>query len=238
MVDPRDRGTAHERSIERGRDMGAGDGEEFAAETVSPIDALKKSDPILGRWISRIGAFTLKPERRQNSFEALAESILYQQISGKAAASIFAKVKPILTPEGILRAPASALRKAGVSRPKRLALKDLASKTAAGLVPTVAQMRRLEDEAIIERLTSVRGIGRWTAQMLLMFRLGRPDVLPATDYGIRKGFERVYRTRELPAPREIEARGERWRPFRSIASWYLWRSLELSRGTRLTRATV
>lgn len=188
------------------------------------VRAIRRSDPALARWIDRVGPFSLKPESDQSPFEALAESIIYQQISGKAAASIFGRIQDLLTPRRMLQAPAARLRAAGVSRQKRLALKDLARKAA--IIPSAPQMNRLGDEEIIERLTGIRGIGRWTAQMLLLFRLGRPDVLPSTDYGIRKGFERAFRTREFPTPREIEARGERWRPYRSVASWYLWRTLD------------
>ena len=118
------------------------------------------------------------------------------------------------------------LRGAGLSRSKLLALRDLAAKTIDGHVPTLAKARRMDDEAIIEHLTAIRGIGRWTAQMLLIFRLGRPDVLPVGDYGIRKGFAIAFRKRELPLPAAVEKRGERWRPFRTVASWYLWRAAE------------
>jgi 3-methyladenine DNA glycosylase/8-oxoguanine DNA glycosylase len=190
---------------------------------------LKRIDPKLARWIERVGPFRLSVDGKPSAFEALAESIVYQQISGKAAQSILARLRANvgLTPRAILEAPLRKLRQSGVSQGKAAALRDLARRTLDGTVPSMRDMRRLHDEEIIERLVQVRGIGRWTAQMLLMFRLGRPDVLPVTDYGIRKGFGRVYRTRELPPPAKIETHGERWRPYRTVASWYLWRVLEI-----------
>jgi 3-methyladenine DNA glycosylase/8-oxoguanine DNA glycosylase len=133
-------------------------------------------------------------------------------------------------PEDILATPDDRLRGAGLSRNKTLAVKDLAAKSLDGTVPTLARLKRLDDEEIVERLSSVRGVGRWTVEMLLIFRLGRPDVLPATDYGVRKGFQRTFRTRGLPSSAQVLKRGERWRPYRSIASWYLWRSLEKPAG--------
>jgi 3-methyladenine DNA glycosylase/8-oxoguanine DNA glycosylase len=165
-------------------------------------------------------------------FGALAEAIVYQQLTGKAAATIYGRVcalcpsRPGLTAERVLKLTDTKLRGAGLSRAKTLALRDLARKTIDGTVPTLRAIRRLDDATIVERLTDVRGIGRWTAEMLLMFRLGRPDVLPVGDYGIRKGFAVVMRKRALPSPAALEAHGERWRPYRTVASWYLWRALE------------
>jgi 3-methyladenine DNA glycosylase/8-oxoguanine DNA glycosylase len=169
-------------------------------------------------------------------FGALAEAIVYQQLSGKAAATIFARVCALFpraphgpTAEHILHASDPKLRSAGLSRPKLLALRDLARRSAGGEIPTLAEIHRMEDEAIVERLTSVRGIGRWTVEMLLIFRLGRPDVLPADDYGIRKGFAVAFKKRALPVPKDVEKRGARWKPYRTVASWYLWRALELEK---------
>ena len=125
--------------------------------------------------------------------------------------------------------PDEVLRSAGLSRAKVMALKDLSRMVADGVVPASVVLRRLDDEQIIERLTQVRGVGRWTAQMFLIFRLGRLDVLPAEDYGVRKGFALTFRTRELPTPAQVTTRGARWRPYRTIAAWYLWRALELDR---------
>src|SRR5881409_929259 len=129
----------------------------------------------------------------------------------------------------MLRVSDEKLRAAGLSRAKLLALRDLARRAKDGEIPTLTEVRGMEDEAIIERLTQVRGIGRWTVEMLLIFRLGRPDVLPAEDYGIRKGFAIAFKKRELPAPRDVESRGARWKPYRTVASWYLWRAVELAK---------
>jgi len=126
----------------------------------------------------------------------------------------------------VLRASDAKLRGAGLSRAKVLALRDLAKRAAAGEVPSLADARRMDDSALVERLTQVRGIGRWTVEMLLIFRLGRPDVLPADDYGVRKGFATVFRRREVPPPKDVARRGERWAPYRTVAAWYLWRAAE------------
>jgi len=132
-------------------------------------------------------------------------------------------------PEGLLALGDDALRGAGLSRGKMLALRDLAERTLAGTVPTLAQLDAMSDDAIVESLVQVRGIGRWTAEMLLIFRLGRPDVLPATDYGVRNGFMLTYGRRSLPSPEELARHGEKWRPHRTAASWYLWRAADLAK---------
>ena len=170
--------------------------------------------------------------RMHNPFEALARNIVFQQLHGNAAEAIHRRVlalfgKKKLYPQDILEASEERLRGAGLSAAKLAALKDLAAKTLDGTVPTLARLRRMEDEEIIERLVAVRGIGRWTVEMLLMFRLGRPDVLPVGDFGVRKGFSLAYGLEELPKPKELVHYGERWRPFRSVASWYMWRVNEL-----------
>jgi 3-methyladenine DNA glycosylase/8-oxoguanine DNA glycosylase len=170
----------------------------------------------------------------RTTFDALAESIVYQQLNGKAAATIYARVCALFEggevhPEGLLALSDVELRAAGLSRGKTLALRDLATRTLAGTVPTLAQLHTMTDDAIVESLVQVRGIGRWTAEMLLIFRLRRPDVLPATDYGIRNGFMLTYRKRSLPTPEEVARHGEKWRPHRSAASWYLWRAVDLAR---------
>jgi len=194
---------------------------------------LSMADPTLGRLIERVGPFRMELKSASNLFDVLAEAIVYQQLHARAASSIHSRVRALMPR---VRGSAAAralnaladedLRSAGLSRSKLLALRDLAAKTLDGHVPSLAKARRMDDEAIIEHLTSIRGIGRWTAQMLLIFRLGRPDVLPVGDYGIRKGFGIAFRKRELPVPADVEARGERWRPFRTVASWYLWRAAE------------
>jgi methylated-DNA-[protein]-cysteine S-methyltransferase len=202
------------------------------------LRTLNAADPVLARHIAKTGAFLLQLKETEGTFAALAEAVVYQQLSGRAAATIFGRVRALypnghLDPKRLLGSKDEVLRGAGLSGAKLASLRDLATKTLEGAIPTLSELDRMEDEAIIERLTTVRGIGRWTAEMLLMFRLGRPDVLPVADYGIKKGFARVFpkgRTKygpdELPTVEALTARAERWRPFRSVASWYLWRALD------------
>jgi 3-methyladenine DNA glycosylase/8-oxoguanine DNA glycosylase len=191
------------------------------------------ADPQLAILIQRVGEFRLRPEPTQSLFTALLRSIVYQQLHGKAAATILGRVNRIFapraapTPRALLEVSPDRLRAAGLSAAKTLAVRDLAARTLDGTVPSLARIRRMDDEEIIERLTTVRGIGRWTAEMLLMFRLGRPDVLPLSDLGIRKGFGLTFRRGRLPTVSVMSRRGERWRPYRSVASWYLWRAVEL-----------
>jgi methylated-DNA-[protein]-cysteine S-methyltransferase len=215
---------------------GPGDDGGFPFVAAGAVAKLRAGDRGLARLIDRVGAFRMRLDRAQSLFLALAEAIVYQQLTGKAAATIFARVRALFpggalagpTPEQILRAPDEKLRGAGLSGAKLLALRDLAARTRAGTLPTLDQLAAMDDEAIIERLIEVRGIGRWTAEMLLMFRLGRPDVLPVDDYGIRKGFAATFRKRALPDKQELLRRGERWRPYRTVACWYLWRAAELA----------
>jgi methylated-DNA-[protein]-cysteine S-methyltransferase len=205
----------------------------FGFDPEAAVAQLRASDPVLARLIDKVGPFRMELQLIPSVFGALAQAIVYQQLTGKAAATIFARLCGLfrntadgLTPEQILRARDERLRSAGLSRSKVLSLQDLASKAKSGELPTLAEVRRLDDESIIERLTSVRGIGRWTAEMLLIFRLGRPDVLPLDDYGVRKGFGVAFRKKELPSKKDVAKRGERWRPYRSVATWYLWRALD------------
>lgn len=172
-------------------------------------------------------------QRTPSLFVALAEAVVYQQLHGKAAATIYGRLCALFapahegpTPEGLCEISDDRLRAAGLSRPKLLALRDLARRAADGTLPTLAEARGLEDEALVDRLVQVRGVGRWTAQMLLMFRLGRPDVLPVEDFGIRKGFALAFRRGVMPAREDVARRGARWRPYRTVASWYLWRAAE------------
>lgn len=194
--------------------------------------ALRDSDSRLARLIDAHGPCTLGPNGAGTPFAALAESIAYQQLTGRAAATIYGRVlalyrpRRVPRPEDILATEDERLREAGLSRAKIVAVKDLARRTVEGVVPSWAALRQLEDEEIIARLTTVRGVGRWTVEMLLIFHLGRPDILPVSDYGVRKGFQRTFRTRDLPSPKELMKRGERWRPYRSVASWYLWRAVD------------
>ena len=194
---------------------------------------LSDADPLLGALIERVGPYLLRPRHTQSLFAAVARAIVYQQLSGSAAATILGRVKAIYapkrfpTPRDILATPPERLRAAGLSTAKTAALRDLAERSLDGTVPTVRRVRLMEDEDVIERLVQVRGVGRWTAEMLLMFRLGRADVLPVSDLGIRKGFALTFGYRLLPAAITIQRRAERWRPYRSVACWYLWRALEL-----------
>jgi 3-methyladenine DNA glycosylase/8-oxoguanine DNA glycosylase len=193
---------------------------------------LARADPALGRLIEKVGPCRLELTSMQSPFAALAEAIVYQQLNGRAAATIHGRFlalfrpKRVPSPDQVLAAPHDALRAAGLSRAKIAAIKDLAARTTDGTVPALRDLRRMDEEEIVKRLTQVRGIGRWTVEMLLIFRLGRADILPAGDYGIRKGFARVFRTRSLPTPDQVLRRGERWRPHRTTASWYLWRAAQ------------
>ena len=217
-------------------------------KTLDHTDAcayLSRIDKQLGRIIAKSGPCLLHLETTQSIFDALLEAIVYQQLNGKVAATILGRVKALFpentkrlrtrrglvdgfpTPEQILAASDERLRSAGLSRNKMLAIRDLAAKTADGTVPTVQRAHRMSDDELIERLTEVRGIGRWTVEMLLMFRLGRPDVLPVDDYGVRKGFAKMKKLADLPKPKELAAYGEKWKPYRSVAAWYLWRAAEM-----------
>ena len=196
------------------------------------VQILAKADKKLGKLISTKEPFRLNIGHLQNTFEALAESIVYQQLTGKAAASIFNRLKIIThedkfpTADEILALPETSLRAVGLSQAKTLAIIDLARKTKEGLVPEVEQLVAMSDQQIIDTLTTIRGIGPWTVEMLLIFRLGRLDVMPATDYGVRKGFALTYKMDELPTPKYLLNYAEKWRPYRTIASWYMWRALE------------
>jgi 3-methyladenine DNA glycosylase/8-oxoguanine DNA glycosylase len=191
------------------------------------------ADPAMGSLIGRVGEFTMRPVPTHSLFQVLVRSIVYQQLTGKAASTILGRVvdlfapKRFPTPGDLLEVPSDRLRSAGLSTAKTAALKDLAGRTLDGTVPSLARVRLMDDEEIIERLILVRGIGRWTVEMLLIFKLGRPDVLPVGDLGVRKGFAVTLGKRKLPEPAAMVRRAERWRPYRSVASWYLWRALEL-----------
>jgi 3-methyladenine DNA glycosylase/8-oxoguanine DNA glycosylase len=199
------------------------------------VQHLSASDSILACLITKVGPCRLRPDRRQTTFEALVEAVAHQQLTGKAAQTILGRVKALHphrdfpAPEDLLATPEHKLRAAGLSRAKVAAVRDISARTLDGTVPTPREMSRMEDAQIIERLTIIRGVGRWTVEMLLIFKLGRPDVLPVDDYGVRKGFALTYRKRGLPTPGDLLAHGESWRPYRSVASWYMWRSLELAR---------
>ena len=200
-------------------------------EPAAAVEQLRASDASLARVIDTVGPFRLELIEASSIFDALARAIVYQQLNGKAAAAIFARFCGIFpgsapTAERVLAASEDGLRGVGLSRSKLLSLRDLAAKTVGREIPTLAEIQSMDDEAIIKSLTHVRGIGRWTVEMLLIFRLGRPDVLPADDYGIRKGFALAFGYAELPVRKELEEYGLRWRPYRTVASWYLWRLVE------------
>ncbi|HXZ59026.1 MAG TPA: hypothetical protein VEG26_02515 [Steroidobacteraceae bacterium] len=200
---------------------------------------LKKVDPVLGGVIRAAGPYRHAPETGCEPFQILAQAIAHQQLNGNAANTILARLVASCgqgafpTPAQVLAAPVEQLRAAGFSFAKVAALKDLATKALAAVVPDRPTLEGLEDAAIIERLTEVRGVGRWTVEMLLMFHLGRPDVLPVDDFGVRAGFRAAYGLRSLPRPKALAAWGERWKPYRSVAAWYLWRALELARAGKL-----
>jgi len=201
--------------------------------TQSPEKELAALDPRLAPLIARVGPYTVRPPEQMRPFDSLAESIAYQQLSGKAAATIFGRVRALFprrkwfSAKLILATSDETFRGAGLSRSKTAAIKDLAAKTLAGVVPNLAALQQMEDEEIIARLTTVRGIGRWTVEMLLLFDLGRLDVWPVDDYGVRKGYARTFRKRKVPKPKELLVIGQKWRPYRSVAAWYFWRALEL-----------
>jgi O-6-methylguanine DNA methyltransferase len=192
---------------------------------------LHASDPTLAGVIDTIGPFLMQLKPAPSVFAALAEAIVYQQLNGRAAATIYARLSALFPRERptagrLLRISEEKLRGAGLSRSKLLSLRDLAQKAEDGEIPTFDEVQRMTDETIVEQLSRVRGIGRWTAEMLLIFRLGRPDVLPVDDYGVRKGFAIAFDRNELPSPKELAAHGARWQPYRTVASWYLWRVAE------------
>ncbi|MHB1311381.1 MAG: DNA-3-methyladenine glycosylase family protein [Gemmatimonadaceae bacterium] len=192
---------------------------------------LRAADPVLAGVIDRVGPCRARVAADGTHFGAVVRSIVYQQLSGKAAATIHGRVLALFddhepTPRAVLKTDVSVLRAAGLSGQKTAYLKDLATRASARSFP-LERLHELDDAAVIETLTTVKGVGRWTAQMFLMFRLGRPDVLPDLDLGIQKGIQRAYGLRRLPTPPQVLKRGAVWAPYRTIASWYLWRLLDL-----------
>jgi len=196
---------------------------------------LRDADAVLAKHIDEV-PFAFELKSTEGVFAALVEAIVYQQLHGRAAATIFGRVKALfpkgkLDPTKLLAMDEADLRKAGLSSNKYKALRDLAERTDRGEIPTLAQLSKMDDDAIVDALTKVRGIGRWTVEMLLMFRLGRADVFPTADFGIRKGYARLFHPKkkrdEEPDIAQMVKRAEKWRPYRSIASWYLWRATEL-----------
>jgi DNA-3-methyladenine glycosylase II len=200
---------------------------------------LRRADPVMAQLIRRAGAYTLRPERGTGAYEALIEAVAHQQLTGKAARTILGRFYALYgadcCPDAarLAETPDERLRECGFSRAKAAALKDIAARSLDGTIPPRRSIARMRDEAIIERLVEARGVGRWTVEMFLMFTLGRPDVLPVDDYGIRLGYKIAYGKRTLPKPKALAKFGERWAPYRTTASWYLWRAVDLSRAEKL-----
>jgi DNA-3-methyladenine glycosylase II len=199
-------------------------------------------DPVMRRLIKRHGPCGLEP-RRWSPYEALTRAIAHQQLNGRAAQTILARFVALFgngrfpRPAEVMAARPARLRRAGFSRAKVRAIKDIARHALAGTVPTRRAAARLEDEAIVERLLPIRGVGRWTVEMLLIFTLGRPDILPVDDFGVREGYRRAYGKRARPTPKALRVLGERWKPYRSMAAWYLWRAAGEPRVVKPKRAT-
>jgi 3-methyladenine DNA glycosylase/8-oxoguanine DNA glycosylase len=206
------------------------------------VEHLKQNDKRLARWIERIGPPAGRVQHQHTIFYSLMRSIVYQQLATSAATSILGKVNALFpgglaTPEAIVAASDEMLRGAGLSRNKMAAIRDLAAKTLDGTVPNARAMARLSDDEIIARCTEVKGIGRWTVEMMLVSRLGRPNVLAVDDYGLRKGFQLIYKLPDLPTKQQMLKRGEKWHPWRTVACWYLWRSLEQGKPVKPCKPT-
>ncbi len=206
----------------------------FPFKPAKAIAHLRAADPALAAIIDTIGPFRMQLKVSRSLFGSLAEAIVYQQLSNKAAATIYGRVEALypdapdgFMPRHILKTPDEALRGCGLSRAKVLAVQDLARRVEQGELPTLDVAQEIPDAELIERLVKVLGIGRWSAEMFLMFRLGRPDILPLDDYSLRKAYAKAFRKRVLPSPNALEKAGQKWRPYRTVASWYLWRVLDL-----------
>ena len=192
------------------------------------IDHLRRCDNRLGEWIDRIGVLQLPVPEAREPYVALLETIAHQQLAGAAARSIWARVIGLF--EGrvpcsrrLVDIPEEHLRSAGLSRSKAMAMRDICAKVNAGEIPDAVKIKQMSDTDIYALLTDIRGVGSWTVDMLMMFTLCRPDIMPVTDYGVRKGFQVLYRKRKLPTPKQLEKFSEKWRPHRSVAALYLWR---------------
>jgi DNA-3-methyladenine glycosylase II len=206
------------------------------------IAHLTSVDPVMGRVIGACGPYAMEANMEGTPFLALARAIAHQQLNGTAANTILKRFVDSVgtngafpTPQQVLDAPEATLRAAGFSFAKIASLRDLAQKTLDGIVPDRETLASLSNDEIVERLTQVRGIGRWTVEMMLMFQLGRPDILPVDDFGVRNGFRLAYGLRKMPHPKALALFGERWSPHRSAAAWYLWRAVELHRAGGLPK---
>jgi DNA-3-methyladenine glycosylase II len=209
--------------------------------TPAALRHLSRNDPVMRALIRRTGPCTITIRRRWSPFQSLVRAVVYQQLHGRAAAAIYGRLVALFdgpafpSPEAMLAMSPRRMRGAGLSRAKVRAIKDIARKAAAGIVPERRIVARLGDDEIVERLTAARGVGRWTVEMLLIFTLGRQDVLPADDYGVRDGYRAAYGLKALPTPKALLEYGERWRPHRSTAAWYLWRAAEHARAKKTKR---
>jgi DNA-3-methyladenine glycosylase II len=196
---------------------------------------LAKSDPVLRRIIREHGKCALVPETRRSPFQSLVQAVAHQQLNGTAANTILTRFKKLFPerrfpkPEDLAKVTDEQIRACGFSFAKIKAIRDIAEKTLSGVVPSSREIVKLSDDEIVARLTEVRGVGRWTVEMLLIFQLGRQDVLPADDFGVRMGFRHAYKKRELPKPKELLAFGEKWRPHRTTAAWFLWRAADAAK---------
>lgn len=194
-----------------------------------------RADPVMAGLIERVGPMKLRP-RRLPPFEALTHAVIHQQLSGKAAGTILGRFRALFdqeafpTPHAVLQTAAELLRGAGLSRPKASYILGMAQHAVDGVIPSLAKCEQMTDTELLERFTQIKGIGRWTVEMLLIFNLGRPDVLPIHDLGVRKGFQFAYRKRKLPEPEKLDRFGARWAPYRTTAAWYLWRAADFLNG--------
>lgn len=207
--------------------------------------ALAAADPVMAGLIAAAGPCTLRPAPRQQPYESLLSAIAHQQLNGTAAATLLRRFQDLYPeeqrlprsrypqPAAVLATAEETLRGAGLSRAKVLAVKDIAAKTLEGVVPPRKALAKLDDETIIDQLTAVRGVGRWTVEMFLMFTLGRPDVLPIADFGVQNGYRLAYGLPEMPKPKALALAGERWAPWRTTAAWYLWRAVDLHKAGQL-----
>ncbi len=203
--------------------------------TSAALRHLASSDPVMRRLIRETGPCRLEPETRRPPFQSLVQAVAHQQLHSTAAGNILTRFKKLFPgrrfprPKDLANVTDKEIRACGFSFAKIASIRDITEKTLNGVVPSSRQIAKLSDDEIVERLTEVRGVGRWTAEMLLIFQLGRPDVLPADDFGVRNGFRLAYKKRQMPKPKALLAFGERWKPYRTTAAWYLWRAVDLAK---------
>ena len=203
--------------------------------TPAALKHLAEVDPLMGELIREIGPCRLAPERRRQPFHSLVQAVAHQQLHGTAANNILGRFQKLFPGRKFPRAEDLAtvtdeqMRACGFSFAKIRAIRDIAEKTLSGVVPTSREIVKLTDEEIIERLTAVRGVGRWTVEMLLIFQLGRENVLPVDDFGVRSGFQHAYKKRSMPKPKALRKFGKRWHPHATTAAWYLWRAADAAK---------